>query len=107
MNEPKNRSFYSITIQTLKTLDEKQLLEMFHDINDIEIIERINYAAQEFIGEKCFLCKKIGIYGGVPVKADYICVCKECFDNESTSNEKSDFQDAKEIDDAQRYRDLK
>lgn len=32
----------------LKSMDEKQLLEMFHDIEEIEIVQRISDAAYHF-----------------------------------------------------------
>lgn len=69
-------------IARLKSMDEKQLLELFHDIEDIEVVERIADCAFHFV---------------------------ENFEAEVDDivNGKSDEQDWKEQDDAQRYRDIK
>lgn len=69
----------------LKTMDESQLIELFHDLEDIEAVKRIAYTAQNF-------CEN----NALPEPE---------FDE--VSNETSDYQDWKQLDDAQRYRDIK
>lgn len=67
----------------LKKISEKDLLLLFADIDDIEVIEKISECAFHFI-----------------VK----------YENEfemHTRKEKSEYQDAKELDDKQRYQDIK
>lgn len=73
---------YVVTVKTLRTADEKILLEMFHDIEDIEIIERIADCAAYFV---------------------------ENFDRtvEEVVNDKSEVEDWKHQDDARRYNDYK
>lgn len=72
-----------MTLETLKNMDEKQLLEMFHDMEDVAAVERIAECAYHFV-------------------ENYV----DPEEDEAT-NEKSDYEDWKEQDDAQRYRDIK
>ena len=78
-----NRNQYSNTLSTLKTLEELQLIEMFYDIDDIERVQLIADSALYFIENY----KKP--------------------EAEEESYKKSDWEDWKEMDDAQRYRDIK
>lgn len=69
---------YANMLKRLKNMDEKQLLELFHDIDDLDVVEGIADCAYHFI---------------------------ENYD-ESICNEdcvKSDNEDAKEADDARRF----
>lgn len=43
---------YKVLVATLYTLDEKQLLELFHDINDVACVERIADCAYQFVEAK-------------------------------------------------------
>jgi hypothetical protein len=70
---------YAMTLETLKNMDEKQLLEMFHDMDNEDAVERIMDCAKHFLYGKCGRC----------------------------NNEKTQDEDAKEIDDARRLRDIK
>lgn len=40
---------YDHILKRLKVLDEKQLIELFHDIEDVNTVERIACAAYEFV----------------------------------------------------------
>lgn len=40
---------YAKLIEKLKSMDEKQLVELFHDIEDIKTIERIADVAYHFV----------------------------------------------------------
>jgi len=71
-------SYYDITLATLKIMDATQLSELMKDINCPEVIGRIYCLASEFLEN-----------------------------HEAKSNEKSDENDWKELDDTQRLRDLK
>jgi len=74
---------YAMTLETLKNMDEKQMIEMFHDIGDLKVVERIADTAYHFV-------------------ENYV----DPEEDEAT-NEKSDYEDWKEQDDAQRYADIK
>jgi len=71
--------------KVLKNMDEKQLIELFHDLEDIETVQRIADCAYHFT-------------------ENYDYAEQEDYDR---VNGKSDEQDWKEQDDAQRYRDIK
>lgn len=71
-----------LMIRRLKTMDEKQLLELFYDIDDIEIVERISDCANHFINSQV----------------------AEAIKNHLDKPEQEDW---KELDDAQRLRDIK
>ena len=74
-----------VFIARLKSMDEKQLLELFHDIEDIKAVQRIADCAYHFT-------------------ENYDYADSEDYDR---INGKSDEQDWKDQDDAQRYRDIK
>lgn len=74
---------YTYIIQVLKTMDKKQLLELFHDIDDIEIVQKISECAYQFV-ENFEPCDPIEL------KRDI-----------------SDDEDARQIDDSRRYREWK
>lgn len=40
---------YETVVRALKCMDEKQLLELFHDIDDAAVVERIANLALQFI----------------------------------------------------------
>src|ERR1700689_86371 len=69
-------------IKLLKIMEDKQLLEMFHDIDDIKIVQRIADCAWHFV---------------------------ETFEEEIENivNGKSEYEEWREDDDHQRYRDIK
>jgi gluconate kinase len=73
---------YEITFSTLRKLDEKQLIELFHDIDDLNVIERIADTAYHF------------------VDTHELDECKPDLD------ELSDDEDALEVDNARRAREL-
>lgn len=75
---------YNDTIKILRDMDEKQLIEMFHDIGDLQLIERIVDCATHFLTEQ---------------------ECEKC-DGIADTNQKSDYEDWKSQDDAQRCRDI-
>lgn len=79
-----NNSDYIAAIRLLKTLDEKQLMELFVDINDIKVIERILDCANAYI-----------------IEYDY------SKDEEPILYGKSDWDDWKSTDNARRSRELK
>lgn len=72
-----------LMIRRLKTMDEKQLLELFYDMDDLEAVERIADCADHFVNREI----------GISVK-EYL-------------DKKSEEEDWKELDDAQRLRDIK
>ena len=82
--------------KVLKNMDEKQLVELFHDLEDIEAVERIADVAYHFVenyvlDEECQCdCKE----------KDFMCKKGTC-----TYKDKSQYAEAKEVDDLQRYRD--
>lgn len=71
--------------KVLRNMDEKQLIELFHDLEDLETVERIADCAYHFVENFHVECEEIA----------------------KSLDEKSDEQDWKEQDDAQRYRDIK
>lgn len=73
-------NLYLNMLHKLKNMDEKQLVELFHDLESIEAVERIADCAYHFV---------------------------ENYDYEGAQTDISDEQDAKEVDDAERYRDIK
>lgn len=75
---------YQITIETLKSMDDKQLVGLFHDIKDIQLVQRIADCAYHFT-------------------ENYDYASQEDYDR---LNGKSDEQDWKEQDDLQRRRDI-
>lgn len=70
--------------KVLKNMDEKQLIELFHDLEDIETVQRIADCAYHFTENYDYAEQE-----------DY-----------NRVNGKSDEQDWKEQDDAQRFRDV-
>ena len=74
-------------MKVLKSMDEKQLLAMFHDMEDIEAVERIADCAYHFT-------------------ENYEAPDQECESADPCPCNKSDEQDWKDQDDAQRYRDI-
>lgn len=70
---------YKKIIMALRIMDEKQLLELFHDMGDIKAIQRIADCAFEFVENYEYPEE-----GGTPEWVDW-----------------------KDQDDAQRYRDIK
>ena len=88
MNECEHKACikrYEDTLKVLKTLDEKQLLEMFHDLNDIKAVERIADCAFHY--------------------------CENHVEDDDPhtpyNSEMSDEEDAISVDDARRRRELK
>jgi len=77
---------YMYMLRTMKEMDEEQLIEFFYDIEDINAIKRMSSAAEIFL--------KHNVISPEP-------------EIEDVSNETSDYEDFKQLDDAQRYRDIK
>ena len=73
---------YAPMLARLKNMDEKQLLELFHDLEDLEVVERIADCANHYV---------------------------ENFEQQVDNivHGKTEYEDWKEQDDAQRYRDIK
>jgi hypothetical protein len=74
---------YQEMIKKLKAMDEKQLLELFHDIEDIATVERIADCAYHFVENHTW--EELGV----------------------KNNEKSEQEDAQELDDSRRYSEWK
>lgn len=72
---------YQLFIKVLKNMDENQLSELFYDLDDFAQVELIGYAADKFVEN--YLLKVEETHG------------------------KSEYQEAKEIDDSNRYREIK
>jgi hypothetical protein len=84
-------SDYTATLRILKTMDEKQLYELFHDLGDIKIVENIVEAAYKFVD--VWADERIKEYGLASIKT-----CNEVVAEEL---------DWKHQDDARRYLDIK
>ncbi len=76
---------YQWMYKMLRNMDEKQLLELFADLDDIKAVQRIADCAYHFT-------------------ENYDYATQEDYDR---VNGKSDTQDLKDQDNAQRYRDIK
>jgi len=84
-------SDYTATIRILKTMDEKQLYELFHDLGDIRIVESIAEAAYKFVD--VWADERIKEYGLASVKT--------C--NAITNEELDNIQRAKDIKSTQEW----
>lgn len=80
-------AMYAITLDTLKNMDKEMLIEMLFDMEDIAAVQRIADAANSYL-ESC---------EGNEEESEI---------EDSKCNEKSEYEDCKEQDDAQRYRDV-
>jgi len=83
-------------IKILKSMDEKQLLELFHDIGDISTIERIADCAYHFVENYETEKDKRNNIRSRQLDADL-----------KSGKYRSEEADWKEQDDLQRYRDIK
>lgn len=72
---------YTYLVNKLKTMEQDQLNELFHDINDIEVIKRISDCAYNFV-ENYEPCDPIEVTG------------------------QSEYEEAWEIDHARRVREM-
>ncbi len=76
---------YQMMLVKLRSMDDKQLLEMMHDLDNLDMVERLGDCAAHYLN---------GMQGnGLP---PFKCGQKE----------KSEHEDAKEFDDKQRYHDV-
>lgn len=75
--------YYSDLMKALKTMDEKQLLELFHDLESIKTVERIADCAYQYL-ENC-----------------------EGSDIDENATEQSEQEEWKDADDEQRIADIK
>ena len=75
---------YQLMLKKLKTKDDKQLLEMLHDLDDLQLVERIGDCAAHYLDS---------LEGNDT--HEYNCY-----------GVKTEAEDAKELDDQQRYNDV-
>lgn len=110
---------YAMTLETLRTMDEKQLLQMFHDMQDIVAVERIADCAYYFVENEGAIQhhpnkewvdnNKIKL----PSITELNAIAKKQLDEMNHACDakeylgKSDEQDWKDQDDLQRTRDIK
>jgi hypothetical protein len=76
---------YAMTLETLKKMDKKQLIELFHDIEDIQVVQRIADCAYHFT-------------------ENYDYAKQDDYDRVTSKSEKQEWVD---MDNAERYRDIK
>lgn len=81
---------YKKMLDTLRCMDEKQLLELFHDISELEVVERIADGAYKFIEHMIYV---------VPARKSF--EVSQINNPESWDN---DCNEHKEADDARRHR---
>lgn len=88
--------------KVLKSMDHQQLMELFNDMESLMAVEKIANAAY------CFLADNSGIKIGLNEQSnDLIDENDHSLDAYKYLDIQSEYEEAKEIDDAQRYRDIK
>ena len=104
--QPEWISNIELCVKILKSMTESQLLELFHDIEDIEAVQRIADCAQHFLDKSyCDFCESKNIPKPIVKSGKIITYSTKVMPN--TLKELSQNEDAKQIDDSQRYRDIK
>ena len=102
-----------LMIRRLKLMDDNQLFEMFHDIDDLDFIERLANCASYYLEKNGNVNIEFEAFkkSQLPSITKLNFIVKKELENHACDAknylEKSEDQDAKELDDAQRLRDIK